>query len=75
MGEWIAIAQWQDCAKMTRPGIVFEIRNADGEVLITPCLQTLPELPPNWKSPALQFRAVVEAKPAHSAPIPAPRKP
>jgi len=73
MSEWISIAQWNDCAKMARPGIVFEIRNADGRTMLTPCVQPLPPAPFDWRSPPLQFRAVAEPKPERSAPIPPPR--
>ena len=38
MSEWIAIEQWQRCLEMTRPGIVFEMRNAEGLSLFTPCV-------------------------------------
>jgi hypothetical protein len=30
MSEWMDMEQWQQCADMARPGIVFEIRNSDG---------------------------------------------
>ena len=73
MSEWISIAQWQDCARMARPGIVFEIRNAAGQTMLAPCVQPLPAAPFDWSSPPLQFRAVAEPKPEHSAPIPPPR--
>jgi hypothetical protein len=72
MSEWMAISQWQDCANLARPGIVFEIRNADNQVLVTPCVQPLPAMPQNWASPAVQFRAIAEPKPEHSAPLPSP---
>jgi hypothetical protein len=72
MSEWMAIAQWQECASLARPGIVFEIRNADNQVLVTPCVQPMPAMPRNWASPPVQFRAVAEPKPEHSAPLPAP---
>ena len=35
MGEWMAIAQWHECEQMARPGIVFELRNSEGQSLIT----------------------------------------
>ena len=73
MIEWIAIAEWQRCLEMARPGIVFEIRNAAGQSLFTPCVATAPQPPFDWKSPPLEFRAVREALPAHSSPIPAPK--
>jgi len=73
MGEWIAIALWQQCAQLAKPGIVFEVRNAEGQSLLTPCVQQLPAAPFDWASPAKEFRAVPEPKPEHSSPIPAPR--
>ena len=73
MGEWIAIAQWERCVEMERPGIVFEIRNADGNVMVTACVQPLPAAPFDWKTPPLEFRAIVEAPPEHSSPIPPPK--
>ena len=73
MGEWIAIALWQHCAELAKPGIVFEVRNADGQSLLTPCVQPLPKAPFDWTSPAKEFRAVPEAPPEHSAPLPAPK--
>ena len=58
---------------MESPGIVSEIRNADGQLLTTHCVVPLPELPFDWKSPPLEFRAVPEPKPQHSEPLPPPR--
>ncbi len=73
MGEWIAIALWQNCAQMAKPGIVFELRNAEGQSLLTPCVQPLPAAPFDWTSPPREFRAVPELKPERSAPLPAPK--
>ena len=73
MSDWISIEEWHRCREMERPGIVFEIRNADGQLLTTPCVVPLPEFPFDWKSPPLEFRAVVEPKPQHSEPLPPPR--
>lgn len=73
MSEWLAIAEWHRCAEMARPGIIFEIRNAEGRSLFTPCVQSLPKPPFDWKSPPVQFRAVAEEKPEHSTPIPPPK--
>lgn len=74
MGEWIAISQWQECERMAGPGVVFEIRNAEGLSLFTPCTVPLPPMPFDWKSVPVRFRAVAEAAPEHSAPIPAPKR-
>ena len=70
MGEWMAISQWHECARLARPGIVFELQNKDGLSLFTPCTPTVPAAPFDWKSPPVRFRAVVQAPPRHSDPIP-----
>ena len=73
MSEWMAIEQWERCVEMARPGIVFEIRNAEGLSLFTPCVTPLPKPPFDWKSPGIEFRAVFEPPPQHSTPIPPPK--
>ena len=73
MVEWLAIEQWQRCVEMARPGIIFEIRNAEGLSLFTPC-GALPPPPFDWKSPPLRFRVVAEKPAIHSAPMPTPPK-
>jgi hypothetical protein len=73
MGEWIAIAQWERCVEMAKPGIVFEMRNAEGLSLFTPCVPAVPAKPFDWTSPPLEFRAVVEPAPQHSTPMPPPK--
>ena len=73
MGEWIAIEEWQRCLDMVRPGIVFEIRNADGNSMFTPCVTPIPPMPFDWTSAPVEFRAVVEPPPQHSTPIPPPK--
>jgi hypothetical protein len=73
MSEWLAIAEWQRCVEMARPGIVFEIRNGEGLSLFSPCVLPLPQMPFDWKLPPEKFRAVVEAAPQHSEPLPAPK--
>lgn len=72
MGEWMAIAEWHRCAEMSRPGIVFEIRNAEGLRLVTRCAPDVPAPPWDWKSPGIEFRAIPEPKPEHSDPLPPP---
>jgi hypothetical protein len=74
MGEWIAIALWQQCTQMAKPGFVFEVRNAEGQSLFTPCVRPLPAPPHDWTSPPKEFRRVPEPQPEHSAPAPAPRR-
>ena len=72
MSDWISMDEWHRCRELERPGIVFEIRNADGQLLTTHCVVPLPELPFDWKSAPLEFRAVPETKPQHSEPLPPP---
>jgi len=73
MSEWIDFDRWHECMAMARPGIVFEIANADGQRLFTPCVLPLPPVPFDWKSPPLQFRAVAEPPAERSAPLPEPK--
>jgi hypothetical protein len=58
---------------MERPGIIFELRNADGLSLYTPCVFPMPQPPADWNSPPLEFRAIPEPVPIHSSPIPEPQ--
>ncbi len=71
MSDWVDFAQWTACARMERPGFVFEIKNAEGQSLFTPCRHPL-QLPFDWKAAPVQFRLVKEMKPRHSSPIPRP---
>lgn len=72
MGEWIDIERWVDCSSMERPGFIFEVSNAEGQSLFTPCVEEL-TFPFDWKSKPIKFRAIEEPKPRHSAPIPEPK--
>ena len=72
MNEWMAIAQWHECQKMARPGIVFELKNADGQTLLSTCAAEVPAKPFDWKSPPLVFRAVAAPAPQRSTPMPPP---
>jgi hypothetical protein len=72
MVEWLAIALWHQCASMAKPGIVFEIRNREGQSMLTECVASVPAAPFDWKSPPAEFRAVPEPKPRRSDPLPAP---
>jgi hypothetical protein len=74
MAVWMPIEEWQRCLDMARPGIVFEIRNAEDQRLTTPCIVPLPDMPFDWRSPALQFRPIPERVPEHSNPLPKPQK-
>lgn len=71
---WMPIAQWNDSRALAKPGVVFEIQNADGETMLTSYVVPMPAAPFDWKSPPLQFRVVVEPAPRHSDPIPSPRR-
>ena len=42
MSDWISIDEWSRCLEMERPGIVFQIRNADGQLLTTHALFRCP---------------------------------
>jgi hypothetical protein len=74
MSEWVTIAQWHECKKIAGPGIVFELKNSEGQTLLTECTPQLPPTPLGWKSPPVLFRAVPLPKPQHSMPMPAPKK-
>lgn len=73
MSDWIDFDQWKNCARMERPGYVFEVRNAAGDSLFTPCTHPL-QTPSDWTSAPVRFRLVPEPEPRHSAPIPGPRQ-
>jgi hypothetical protein len=74
MSDWIPYDRWQECTRMERPGFVFEVRNEEGQSLLTPC--TIPlQLPFDWKSPPVRFRLVAEPPPRRSSPIPEPQRP
>lgn len=71
--DWIDFDRWPECRHMERPGIVFEVENAAGQSLLTPC--TIPlEIPFDWTGGPIRFRSIEEPKPRHSAPIPPPAR-
>ena len=72
MGKWKPIEDWTQCTEMAKPGIIFEIRNAEGQSLYTPCVVPLPTMPVGWKSPPKEFRPIVAPRPEHSSPMPPP---
>lgn len=72
--DWINFDDWYRCAELERPGIVFEVQNAEGFSLFTPCVAVL-ELPFDWNSQPVRFRPVIEQPPRHSDPLPPPRGP
>jgi hypothetical protein len=71
--EWMDIARCHECEKMARPGIIFELKNSEGQTLFTPCVAELPPTPFGWKSAPAMFRAVSAPVPQHSTPMPPPR--
>lgn len=73
MDGWIPIGEWQRCADMARPGIVFEIRNTEGLTLRSPCSPGVPRAPWDWRSPPREFRPVAEAPAERSSPLPEPK--
>jgi hypothetical protein len=74
MGEWMAIAHWEMCRELARPGIIFEISNAEGQSLFAPCVVPMPTMPFDWKSPPVRFRAIPEPGPQRSGPMPPPKQ-
>lgn len=71
---WFEIAVWQDCARLERPGYVFELENADGLTLQMHCEETI-ILPHDWATAPVRFRLIPEVPPRHSDPIPLPVTP
>jgi hypothetical protein len=69
---WVTIDRWPECARMARPGYIFEIRNAADQRLLTHCVVPLPSTPFDWKSAPKEFRLVPEPAPRRSSPIPEP---
>jgi hypothetical protein len=72
MDGWIDMERWRECKEMQRPGYVFELRNAEGQSLFTPCTSGPPQLPFDWKARPTMFRVVPEQPPQHSSPMPLP---
>jgi hypothetical protein len=72
MSEWIAITQWETCRALERPGIAFEIRNAQDQRLFTRCEVPLPAMPHGWRSPPTYFRIITEPPAQRSEPMPEP---
>jgi len=73
MSEWMTIAQWHECEKLSRPDMVFEIRNAEGQTMLTPCTAQVPAKPFDWKSAPTMFRVVEAPRPQRSTPMPPPK--
>jgi hypothetical protein len=73
MSDWIAFERWSECARMERPGYIFEVRNPEGHELLTTCTVPL-TWPADWRSAPVAFRLIEEPKPRHSTPIPRPQQ-
>ena len=71
MSDWIDFRNWKDCGRMERPGTAFEVVNAEGQSIVTRCVEQL-QTPADWKSGPLRFRVVALARPRHSDPMPTP---
>lgn len=74
VSEWIAVARWNDSRALARPGVVFEIQNAEGQAMLTPYIVPMPAAPFDWKSPPHRFRVILEPAPRRSSPIPPPAR-
>ena len=72
MGDWKSIQDWAQCAEMVGPGIIFELRNAEGQSLYSPSVSSVPATPFGWKSAPKEFRAIRQPPPEHSSPMPLP---
>jgi hypothetical protein len=74
MSDWIDFDRWKECSEMARPGFIFEVSNAGGQSLFSPCVNPL-RLPWDWASAPVRFRLVEAPSPRHSSPIPKPHRP
>jgi len=73
MSDWISFEHWPDCARLKRPGYVFEVDSGKGQSLFTTCTVPL-QLPFDWTSPPVRFRLVPAPPARHSTPMPKPRQ-
>lgn len=73
MSDWIPFERWQECARLERPGYVFEVANGEGRSLFTACTVPLQQ-PFDWTSPPVRFRLVTAPPARHSTPLPKPQK-
>jgi hypothetical protein len=69
MVEWIDFSQWRSCEELAKPGIVFEIANDDGQVIIAECGAVV-SVPYDWTSPPRSFRPIPELPARRSTPLP-----
>ena len=74
MDGWMTIAQWHTCANWAGPGMVFELANAEGQSMFSPCVRPVPAAPWDWTSPPDRFRPVSAMPQRHSEPLPLPVK-
>lgn len=72
MSDWIPISEWAGSQGLAAPGMVFELRNREGEIMFSAASGTAPAVPFDWLSPPELFRLVREPAPRRSGPIPPP---
>jgi hypothetical protein len=71
-GPWFTIAHWGKCTHLMQQGSVFELQNAEGQVMLSECTSHVPQKPFGWNSDPVRFRLVKEPIPRHSPPTPEP---
>jgi hypothetical protein len=69
-GPWMTISKWDACAHFVKQGNVFELQNAEGQVMLSDCIALVPKKPLDWHSEPTRFRLVKEPKVKHSPPSP-----
>jgi hypothetical protein len=69
MSDWIPYANWQECVRLEKPGLIFEVVNGEGQSLFTTCSVPL-QLPFDWKSQPVRFRLVAAPPVRRSSPLP-----
>jgi hypothetical protein len=75
MDAWLPMDRWPECRALEKPGIVFEVQNADGDSMVLACELPFPGAPWDWRSPPIRFRAIGLPKPRPTSPIPGPATP
>ena len=74
MGEWIAIAQWDKCLGLARPGIIFEVSNAEGRSLVHTVCGVAATAAVRLEIAPVRFRVVPEFRRSTRRPLPEPPK-
>ncbi len=75
MDGWLPMENWPECRRLEKPGIIFEVQNAEGASMFLQCVVPFPGQPWDWTSPPQRFRAVPLRKPTPTSPIPGPVAP